>query len=208
MTEPNPQTGANHPWGPGHPPAASAPPPGAPAHPPAGPGHGYPAQPPGAPGYGYPAQPPTAPAYGYPAPAPQPGYGFPQQPEAPIGPAAPAPMGGAVLLAIGDIMVTGDQIVTPAGQLPLRGAVWNATDMSHTEERIPPHAIVLAVVFFLFCLLGLLFLLMKEKRTTGYIQVTVTSAGRHHSTMVPARDPATFPAIMGQINYARSLSGM
>ncbi|MGW4439057.1 hypothetical protein ACWELO_25405 [Streptomyces sp. NPDC004596] len=200
MTEPNPQTGANHKWGPGHPPAASAPPSGVTAHPPAGPGYGYPAQPPGAPAPAY--------GYGYPAPAPQPGYGFPQQPAAPGGPAAPVPMGGAVLLSIGDIMVTGDQIVTPAGRLPLRGAVWNATDMSHTEERIPPHAIVLAVVFFLFCLLGLLFLLMKEKRTTGCIQVTVTSAGRHHATMVPARDPATFPAVMGQINYARSLSSM
>ena len=117
-------------------------------------------------------------------------------------------MGGAPLLSIGDIMVMGDQIITPAGQLPLRGAIWNATDMSHTEEKIPTHAIVLAIVFFLFCLLGLLFLLMKERKTTGYIQVTVTSAGRHHQTMVPAHGPETFPAIMGQVNYARSLSSM
>jgi hypothetical protein len=116
--------------------------------------------------------------------------------------------GGAPLLTIGDITVTGDQIVTPAGPLPLRGAVWNATDMSHTEEKIPTHAVVLAIVFFLFCLLGLLFLLMKEKKTVGYIQVTVTSAGRHHSTMIPAHGPGTFPAVMGQINYARSLSAM
>ncbi|MFF2199227.1 hypothetical protein [Streptomyces sp. NPDC058145] len=195
MTEPYPQTGASDQWGPGHPPAAPTQPPGIPAQPQAGPGYGYPAQPAGVPGYGYPA------------PVPQ-GYGFPQQQAAPGAPAAPGPMGGATLLAIGDIAVTGDQIITPAGQLPLRGAVWNATDMSHTEERIPPHAIVLAVVFFLFCLLGLFFLLMKEKRTTGYIQVTVTSAGRHHSTMLPAQGPGTFPAIMGQINYARSLSSM
>ncbi|MER6124433.1 hypothetical protein ABT173_17615 [Streptomyces sp. NPDC001795] len=147
-----------------------------------------------------PAQPPAAPGYGYPNPGQ--GYGFPQQP------AAPVPMGGAPLLAIGDITVMGDQIVTPAGTLPLRGAVWNATDMSHTEEKIPTHAIVLAIIFFLFCLLGLFFLLMKEKKTTGYIQVTVTSAGRHHSTMIPALGPGTFPAVMGQINYARSLSNM
>lgn len=117
-------------------------------------------------------------------------------------------MGGAPVLSIGDITVMGDQIVTPAGSLPLRGAVWNATDMSHTEEKIPAYAIVLAVLFFVFCLLGLLFLLMKEKTTTGYIQVTVTSAGRHHSTMIPSMGPHTFPAVMGQINYARSLSNM
>ncbi|MFH9939481.1 hypothetical protein ACH4OT_09170 [Streptomyces murinus] len=146
----------------------------------------------------------TPPGYGYPAAgAPAQGYGFPQQP-----PAGALPMGGAPLISIGDIMVMGDQIITPAGQLPLRGAIWNATDMSHTEEKIPTHAIVLAIVFFLFCLLGLLFLLMKERKTTGYIQVTVTSAGRHHQTMIPAHGPETFPAIMGQVNYARSLSSM
>ncbi|MFI9581105.1 hypothetical protein ACIHCQ_04545 [Streptomyces sp. NPDC052236] len=161
-----------------------------------------------------PAQPtPTqadgVPGYGYPNP-PQ-GYGYPQQQPgapAPVPMGPPAPMGGAPLVSIGDITVMGDSIVTPAGTLPLRGSVWNATDMSHTEEKIPAHAIVLAVIFFIFCLLGLLFLLMKEKKTTGYIQVTVTSAGRHHSTMIQARGPETFQQIMGQINYARSISAM
>ncbi|MEW2398620.1 hypothetical protein [Streptomyces sp. NPDC046862] len=158
-------------------------------------------------GPGHPPQQPLStppPGYGYPGPAPasMPAYGFPQQS------AAPAPMGGAPLLAIGDITVMSDQIVTPAGPLPLRGAVWNATDMSHTEEKIPTVAIVLAIIFFIFCLLGLFFLLMKERRTTGFIQITVTSAGRHHSTMIPALGPHTFPAVMGQINYARSLSTM
>ena len=42
--------------------------------------------------------------------------------------------------------------------------------MSRTEEKIPAHAIVLAVIFFIFCLLGLLFLLMKEKTTTGFVR--------------------------------------
>ncbi|MFC4606621.1 hypothetical protein [Streptomyces maoxianensis] len=162
-----------------------------------------------------PTQPPGTPAYGYPNPAP--GYGYPGQGQdysqtqpagvpVPMGP--PASMGGAPLVSIGDISVMGDSIVTPAGTLPLRGAVWNATDMSRTEEKIPTHAIVLAIVFFLFCLLGLLFLLMKEKKTTGFIQVTVTSGGKHHSTMIPAHGPETFQMVMGQINYARSLSSM
>ncbi|MFG2886309.1 hypothetical protein ACGFYV_29080 [Streptomyces sp. NPDC048297] len=205
MTEPNPHNGANQ-WGPEQPPAAPAQPPVAPTQPP-----GFPPQPlpQGTPAYGYPAAPQGPPGYGYPAPVEQ-GYGFPhpQDPAAMAMGGAPMPMGGAPLLTIGDITVTGDQIVTPAGQLPLRGAVWNATDMSHTEEKMPTHAIVLAIIFFLFCLLGLLFLLMKEKKTTGYIQVTVTSAGRHHSTMIPAHSPDAFQAVMGQINYARSLSSM
>ncbi|MFF0080887.1 hypothetical protein ACFYR1_14470 [Streptomyces canus] len=184
MAEPNPYQDGAEQWGPGNSPAL----PPAPAIPP--------------PGYDYPN---AAPGYGYPQRLPTPAYGFPHQPPAPG--AAPAG-GGAPLLSIGDITVMSDQIITPAGPLPLRGAVWNATDMSHTEEKIPAHAIVLAIIFFVFCLLGLLFLLMKEKRTTGYIQVTVTSAGRHHSTMLPAFGPQTFPQVMGQINYARSLSNM
>ncbi|MFI1398957.1 hypothetical protein [Streptomyces sp. NPDC020681] len=162
-----------------------------------------------------PTQPPgSTPAYGYPNATP--GYGYPQdnpayqptQAALPVPAGAPAGMGGAPLVTIGDITVMGDSIVTPAGTLPLRGSVWNATDMSHTEEKIPTHAIVLAIVFFIFCLLGLLFLLMKEKKTTGFIQVTVTSGGKHHSTMIPAHGPQTFQQVMGQINYARSLSSM
>ncbi|GGT57188.1 hypothetical protein [Streptomyces purpureus] len=155
-----------------------------------------------------PTQPPGTPGYGYPNanPNPVPGYGYPQQP-APMGAGAGVPAaGGGPLLSLGDITVMGDSIVTPAGTMPLKGAVWNATDMSRTEERMPTVAIVLAVIFFIFCLLGLLFLLMKEKTTTGFIQVTVTSGGRHHSTMIPATGPDTIHWVMGQINYARSLS--
>ncbi|MBT2507234.1 hypothetical protein J7I98_15305 [Streptomyces sp. ISL-98] len=149
------------------------------------------------------------PGYGYPNNAP--GYGYPQQPTVADGTpmpytGAPAGGGGAPLMSIGDITVMNDGIVTPSGTMPLKGAVWTATDMSRTEEKIPTVAIVLAIIFALFCLIGLLFLLMKEKQTTGFIQVTVTSGGRHHSTMVPAVGPHSFHMIMGQINYARSLS--
>ncbi|MGW2562937.1 hypothetical protein ACWCXB_27540 [Streptomyces sp. NPDC001514] len=132
------------------------------------------------------------------------GYGYPQGPLVPMD--APGTAPGVPLLVLGDITVMPDAIVTPNGALPLKGAVWNATDMSRTEEHIPAHAVVLAIVFFLFCLLGLLFLLMKEKRTTGFVQITVSSGGRHHATMIPANGPDTIHWVMGQINYARSLS--
>ncbi|MFG3392138.1 hypothetical protein [Streptomyces parvus] len=198
MSEPNPYADDAYKWGP-----------------PQQPGH----QPTVADGqaYGYP-NPGAAPAYGYPQPLPEsatqpgPGYGYPHgQPTMP-GQYLPAPQGvpgqggGVPVLSIGDITVMNDAIVTPSGSMPLKGAVWTATDMSRTEEKIPAHAIVLAIIFALFCLIGLLFLLMKEKRTTGFVQVTVTSGGRHHSTMIPAMGPHTFPAIMGQLNQARSMS--
>lgn len=156
---------------------------------------------PAQPGYGYPN---PAPGYGYPAPGSQ-GY----DPTLAGGPPAQMPSGGGTpLVSIGDITVMNHGIVTPSGTLPLQGAVWNATDMSRTEEKIPTHAIILAVIFFLFCLLGLLFLLMKERKTTGFIQVMVTSGGKHHSTMIPANNPDTFHHVMGQVSYARSLSSM
>lgn len=152
---------------------------------------------------------PGSPSYGYPQPYPQPpayqptigGEGIAAQ--MPPMPTMGYPAAG---LSLGDITIAGDQIITPSGPMPLRGAIWNATDFSRTEEKIPAHAIVLAVIFFLFCLLGLFFLLMKERRTTGYIQITVNSAGRHHSTMIPAVDPGTYMWVMSQINQARALS--
>ncbi|MCQ4081399.1 hypothetical protein NGB36_12515 [Streptomyces sp. RB6PN25] len=151
-------------------------------------GYGYPA-----PAYGPPIQPPAMP--------PAPAYGYPPQ-AAPAG--APAP--GTPLVSIGDISVLSDSIMTPAGALPLRGAVWTVTDMSRTEEKIPPVAIVLAILFFVFCLLGLLFLLMKQKVTTGHVQVNVNSGGRFHSTMIPVSSPQAVADIMGRVNYARSVS--
>ncbi|MFJ6748317.1 MULTISPECIES: hypothetical protein [unclassified Streptomyces] len=184
---------------------------------PAAPGYGYPqGGAPGDPGYGYPQaapppQPQQQPGYGYPgatppptAPQPGPAAGFPGQP---AGYPPQQPQGGAgMALSLGDIAVTGDTIMTPAGPMPLKGAVWTATDMSRTEEKIPAHAIVLAIVFFLFCLLGLLFLMMKERTTTGFVQVTVNSGGRHHSTMIPVQSPEQVMYVLNQVNYARSLS--
>ncbi|NJA58659.1 hypothetical protein [Streptomyces sp. NEAU-H3] len=179
----------------GVPPQGGAPGPGGPQWGPP-PGYGYPQQPPA--GYGHPQQPPAG--YGY--PQQQAGYGFP-----PPGPGVPHHGGPAPLLAIGDIIVTQGEITTPAGTMPLRGSVWNASDLSRTEEKISQTGIILAIIFgILLCGLGLLFLLMKERKTSGFIQVTVTSAGHHHSTMVPALGPWSFHQVMQQVNYARSLS--
>jgi hypothetical protein len=141
-------------------------------------------------------------AYGY--PGPQGGYGYPSG----AGPANYGQNGGYAqpLVVIGDITVTADGIVTPAGTMPLSGATWTVTDMSRTEEKIPTHAIVLAVVFLVICFLGLLFLLMKERTTTGHVQVTVNSGGKFHSTMIPVYDPMAVHHIMQQVNYARSVS--
>ncbi|MFE0376609.1 hypothetical protein ACFW1M_13675 [Streptomyces inhibens] len=192
--------------------------PGPPPEQPEQPGHNPYATPPGGQpadaGYGYPqGGRPGDPGYGYPQAGSQPPPpGFPPS-APPSAPPPPAPGGfqagpqiGGMSLSLGDIAVTGDTIMTPAGPMPLKGAVWTATDMSRTEEKMPAHAVVLAIVFFLFCLLGLLFLLMKERVTTGFVQVTVNSGGRHHSTMVPVQSREQVMFVLNQVNYARSLS--
>ncbi|WP_327142653.1 hypothetical protein [Nocardia sp. NBC_01327] len=115
---------------------------------------------------------------------------------------------GGFLVAIGDIAVMEGAVVTPSGTLPLRGATWTATDMSQTTERIPAYAVVLAILFFPVCFIGLFFLLIKERVIAGYVQVTVNNAGRFHSTMIQVQDQQTFPMVMHQINYARQVSAM
>jgi hypothetical protein len=148
------------------------------------------------------------------APQAQPGqYGMPpgafpppvggqyQQPQMPqqAGPAGP------VLVTIGDISVEQHRIVTPAGVLPTHGTNWSAMDMSRTEEKIPAWAIVLAIIFFLACLLGLLFLLCKERKTTGFVQVTVQNGPRTHNTHVPVGSPSQVADVLARVNFARTI---
>jgi len=103
---------------------------------------------------------------------------------------SPAPPGpgaqSATLYQIGDVAVTANTIVTPNGEVPLGGSTWIASDQTRTEESIPAYAIVLAIVFFLACLLGLLFLLIKERKTSGYVEVRIRSGDFVHMTQVPA----------------------
>ena len=119
-----------------------------------------------------------------------------------------APTGGGVLLQIGDIGITGDQIITPNGNAPLAGSSWIFTDQSRTEEKMPTYAIILAIVFFLACLLGLLFLLIKETKTTGYGEVRVQSGGLLHMTQIPVSNPAQIAQLRAAVGQAQSMAQM
>jgi hypothetical protein len=91
-----------------------------------------------------------------------------------------------VLLSIGDITVTQTHIYVPQGRYPLHGTTWTVQDSTQVTEGIPPVAIILTIVFVWFCLIGLLFLLMKEKRYTGFVSITVTGMGLYHSVQFPS----------------------
>ncbi len=109
------------------------------------------------------------------------------------------------MVAIGDIGVSHQHVWTPAGQYPLKGTTWTAIDNSRTEEKIATIGIVLAIVgLFLICILSLLFLLIKDKRTTGYVLVTVNGPGWQHTASLPASSPQDYHVALSQVNWARA----
>ncbi len=56
------------------------------------------------------------------------------------------------------------------------------------------------------CLLGLLFLLIKEERPTGWVQVTVQGPGLSHPTQVPVSCQEMVTDLYARVDYARSLA--
>lgn len=193
--------------------------PGDPWHQP-GQGPGYPAD--GLPGWGFPPEQHSGGALepydgsigGY-EPGQAPGYGFPPQQHTggalePYGaPSGEHPSAGSdnILTTIGDIAISQSTVTTPSGRFPIKGTVWTVTDMSHTVRNTPTWAIVVALlVFWWTCLLGLLFLLVKEQRTVGHVQIGVQGHGKYHSTSIPVHHPGAAMHINEQVNYARSLA--
>lgn len=137
--------------------------------------------------------------------------------EAPAAPAAPSDLPpppaaamssatGVYLVTIGDIGITADTIVTPNGTGPLAGSQWIFTDRTQTEQKIPSYAIILAIVFALACLIGLLFLLIKETRITGYAEVSVKSGNLSHMTQLPVNNANDVARWRGMVSQAQSLA--
>lgn len=136
----------------------------------------------------------------------QPDPGLAGLPVVPGGGLEPQISDEPVLVTIGDISVTQSRVFTPSGWKPVSEVSWTLTDMSQTTQSIPAWAIVCTVVFFLFCLLGLLFLLVKETRTQGSVQVTVTGPGFVHTTQIPVTSAAQIADISARLNHARAVT--
>lgn len=111
-----------------------------------------------------------------------------------------------VVGSLGDISFTPLTINVPGRSLPMAGSIWTLRDQSRVETRIPPWAIVLAIVFAFACLLGLLFLLVKETTTVGYVEVEVRTPGDYHVCQVPVSSPEDIMAVRRMVDYARTLS--
>jgi hypothetical protein len=121
----------------------------------------------------------------------------------PAQPSYGAPGGAPVLLTIGDMSITQFDVITPYGSHPLNGTTWYVTDNSTYEEAVPQWAIIAAIVgFFLVCVLSLLFLLVKETKASGSVQVTVQGPGWSHVAQLA---PGTGAHVNEQAAYVRNL---
>ncbi|SCE94949.1 hypothetical protein GA0070558_11559 [Micromonospora haikouensis] len=155
------------------------------------------------------APPATGPYSAPPGPGP---YSAP--PAGPYPPALAGPLGApqygassVVAVQIGEIMVTPPEIRTPAGVLPLAGTQWHVADYWQTEQKVATWAIVCAVLgFFCLTIFSLLFLLIKETRHYGTVQVTVSNGPHQYVARIPVTDQGQVMHINNQVNYARSLS--
>jgi hypothetical protein len=111
------------------------------------------------------------------------------------------------LVQIGDIGADQHWVSTPSGSLPISQATWSVQDMTLRTMEIPTYAMILALVTsVLTCLLGLLFLLIKEERPTGWLQVTVQGPGMAHTTQVPVSRQEMVTDLYARVDYARSLT--
>jgi hypothetical protein len=119
---------------------------------------------------------------------------------------APAAGGEDILVTIGEISCSRHYVYLPSGQFPLRGSTWTIRDQTRQEEKMPAYAIVLAIIFFLACLLGLLFLLIKQKTISGYVEVEVRGEGFYHVTQIPVSNAHQVPQLRQMVDYARSLA--
>jgi hypothetical protein len=119
----------------------------------------------------------------------------------------PAAQTENLLVNFGDIHLSQHWLVTPSGTHRLKGTQLHVTDLTQRTVGIPAWAIVLAVIGAFFFLLGLLFLLVKETRVTGFFQITVTNGNFSYQSLIPANQnyQAQFVELQNRANFARTL---
>jgi hypothetical protein len=111
------------------------------------------------------------------------------------------------LATIGDMSISRTEVITPGGSFPLRGSTWTLNDMTHSEEKIPMWALLLAIIgFFIVCVLSLLLLLVKERTTIGAIRVSVWQEPHYHTVEIQVLSELQRQQLYQQFNYVRWLA--
>jgi hypothetical protein len=109
-----------------------------------------------------------------------------------------------IRVSLGQIACTDNLVYTPVGTHPLAGTIWTTTNQTMVTESIPGYAIVLTILGVWFCLLGLLFLLIKERRLTGSVQVSVQGPGFSYSTYLPVNSELAIYQISTNVDWIRA----
>lgn len=111
-----------------------------------------------------------------------------------------------VMVQIGEIACTQNWLMVPGSTVPLSGCDFQLRESVTVQRRIPPYAIVLAIIFFMACLLGLLFLLIQEDVLSGSVEVTVSKpGGPKFNASVPVRSQRDIDEVRSKVDYARAL---
>jgi hypothetical protein len=116
-------------------------------------------------------------------------------------------VGEPVVARFGRITVTDTVVRTSTRVFALRGSVWRTFDYWQRRRVTPDWAVVLAVLgFFVVPFVSLLFLLVKEERVSGVLQVAVWDGVRQHAVDLPVRSPVELRNWRRQVDYVRSLA--
>lgn len=115
----------------------------------------------------------------------------------------PAP----TLVSIGNIHVTAEHVITPAGSWPLKDVNVTTVDQTHTTSHTPTWAVVMVIIFIWFFLLSLLFLLARETRTSGYIAVHIQAGTQSYTEQVPILSARQRGEVFNRVAFFQSLIG-
>jgi hypothetical protein len=116
---------------------------------------------------------------------------------------------GSVIARLGEIEVTPADVRTPAGHFPLAGSRWEIGTEWVPEPRIPPWAVVLALLgFFVMGPFSLFFLRIRRARVRGVTTVTVTGGSYRYAARIPVADQAYARQLAHRVDYVRSLAGL
>lgn len=109
---------------------------------------------------------------------------------------------------IGDVGVTNSSVILPHGRYPLRGTTWTVSNQTFVTSGTPGWAVALAIIgFFFVCVFSLFFLIAKESRVHGFIEVGVHGPGGfYHATRIAAIDPYTAQWVHQQVSQAQALA--
>ncbi len=129
----------------------------------------------------------------------------PAQPAAPVQ-ASQTTTDETPLLNLSGITITPNWVITPAGRAPRSQCRLAVAERVNWMQSTPTWAIVLAILgFFVVAFLSLFFLLAKEQRVTGIVDVTVSGPGLRYSAALPVVNAGALFALRNQIAYAHSL---